>query len=171
VGERYRHLEAEITRLRYLRGGDLVDAVLPANEGWADPLRAIAATIDAEEFDAQALRDTLRAGITQPELPTDVNYVRLMSLDKSKGLTSDLVVVVAVSMVLSRLSVTISHNRIVNARLKSSDDSFALPLRARDKRSCCRVQRIFRAAWHIECGSRPATRWRTHEYDRLSLPH
>ena len=33
-------------------------------------------------------------GITQPELPTDVDYVRVMSLHKSKGLTADLVAVV-----------------------------------------------------------------------------
>lgn len=92
--ERYRLMEAKIALLRDLRGGDLVDAVLPANEGWAEPLRAIAATINAEDFNARALRDALRTGITQPELPTDVDYVRLMSLYKSKGLTADLVVVV-----------------------------------------------------------------------------
>ena len=37
--------------------------------------------------------DKLRVVITQPELPTDVEYVRVMSLHKSKGLTADLVVV------------------------------------------------------------------------------
>jgi DNA helicase II / ATP-dependent DNA helicase PcrA len=31
--------------------------------------------------------------ITQPELPTNVDYVRVMSLHKSKGLTADLVIV------------------------------------------------------------------------------
>jgi len=36
----------------------------------------------------------IQRGITQPELPTDVDYVRVMSLHKSKGLTADLVVVI-----------------------------------------------------------------------------
>ena len=35
----------------------------------------------------------VQRGITQPELPTDVDYVRVMSLHKSKGLTADLVIV------------------------------------------------------------------------------
>ena len=39
------------------------------------------------------LRDALLAAITQPELPTHVDYVRVMSLHKSKGLTADLVIV------------------------------------------------------------------------------
>ena len=39
------------------------------------------------------MREVLRVGITQPELPTDVDYVRVMSLHKSKGLTADLVIV------------------------------------------------------------------------------
>src|SRR5205823_2281132 len=42
---------------------------------------------------ARELRDQLRVVITQPELPTDVEYVRVMSLHKSKGLTADFVVV------------------------------------------------------------------------------
>ena len=36
----------------------------------------------------------VRRHITQPELPMNVDYVRVMSLHKSKGLTSDMVVVV-----------------------------------------------------------------------------
>ncbi len=91
--ERYRVLNVEIGRLPDLRGPELVNAVLPANQNWAEPSRAIAATIEGEDFNARALRDALRTGITQPELPTDVDYVRLMSLHKSKGLTAALVVV------------------------------------------------------------------------------
>jgi hypothetical protein len=91
---RYRLLEGEVQRLQGLRGNDLLDAVLPAGQPWAETLRSMAETIEEPGFDAQALRDTLRSGITQPELPTDVDYVRIMSLHKSKGLTADLVVVV-----------------------------------------------------------------------------
>jgi DNA helicase-2/ATP-dependent DNA helicase PcrA len=46
-----------------------------------------------EDVEPSSLRDILRSYISQPELPTDVDYVRVMSLHKSKGLTADLVVV------------------------------------------------------------------------------
>ena len=39
------------------------------------------------------LLELLQRMITQPELPTDVDYVRVMSLHKSKGLTAQMVVV------------------------------------------------------------------------------
>ena len=42
---------------------------------------------------AEAFGHASNASITQPELPTDVDYVRVMSLHKSKGLTADLVIV------------------------------------------------------------------------------
>jgi superfamily I DNA/RNA helicase len=91
---RYRLLEGEAQRLRGLRGNDLLNAVLPAGQQWAETLRSIAESIEEPDFDTGTLRDALRSGITQPELPTDVDYVRIMSLHKSKGLTADLVVVV-----------------------------------------------------------------------------
>lgn len=55
---------------------------------------SVAATIEGEDYGSDVLREALRVGITQPELPTDVDYVRVMSLHKSKGLTAKLVVVV-----------------------------------------------------------------------------
>lgn len=49
--------------------------------------------ISEPEYDASILLDTLRSSLAQPELPTDVDYVRVMSLHKSKGLTAEVVVV------------------------------------------------------------------------------
>jgi superfamily I DNA/RNA helicase len=71
-----------------------VDALFPGDRDWTSFIRSLASTIEGDEFDAQQLRETLRIGITQPELPTDVDYVRVMSLHKSKGLTADLIAVV-----------------------------------------------------------------------------
>jgi superfamily I DNA/RNA helicase len=50
--------------------------------------------MEGDDFNPSNLREQLRISITQPELPTDVDYVRVMSLHKSKGLTADLVAVV-----------------------------------------------------------------------------
>lgn len=46
-----------------------------------------------QEFTAKELLDEVRAGVTQMETPIDVDFVRVMSLHKSKGLTARLVVV------------------------------------------------------------------------------
>ena len=71
-----------------------MDSLFPEDGDWMGPIRALASTIEGDVFDAEELREDLRVRITQPELPTDVDYVRVMSLHKSKGLTADLVVVI-----------------------------------------------------------------------------
>lgn len=62
-------------------------------EAWTEPFRSIAGSIDDPDFSPDTLLAVLRSAIIQPELPTDVDYVRIMSLHKSKGLTADLVVI------------------------------------------------------------------------------
>ncbi|GMW03141.1 MAG: DNA helicase [Candidatus Hydrogenedentota bacterium] len=91
--DRFRELQTLLTNLDSLTGQALVDAVLPAAEAWAAPFVDIAGGIEEDNFGPQKLVDTIRRFVSQPEMPTDVDYVRVMSLHKSKGLTADLVVV------------------------------------------------------------------------------
>jgi superfamily I DNA/RNA helicase len=72
----------------------LVDALFPVSEAWAQPLRSAGYALEDPDFEAPDLLDKIRLEITQPELPTDVEYVRVMSLHKSKGLTADFVAIV-----------------------------------------------------------------------------
>jgi len=44
-------------------------------------------------FDVDELLEEVRTGVTQMETPTNVDFVRVMSLHKSKGLTARLVIV------------------------------------------------------------------------------
>lgn len=90
---RFNALKAQAVRLVNLRGQALLEAVLPSTEEWAAPLADIANDIDYEDFGADDLADAIRRNVSQPEMPTNVDYVRVMSLHKSKGLTADLVVV------------------------------------------------------------------------------
>jgi len=76
-----------------LAGDELVNAVFPEDEAWSPAIRSLIASFKKNWTGATQLRDQLRVVITQPELPTDVEYVRVMSLHKSKGLTADMVVV------------------------------------------------------------------------------
>lgn len=94
VIERFHELQTMVAEREDLVGQALVDSLFPEDAEWARPFRSIASYIEGDDFNATALREVLRVGITQPELPTDVDYVRVMSLHKSKGLTADLVAVV-----------------------------------------------------------------------------
>lgn len=90
---RFRILQTRLSELDGVTGQDLVDTVFPAAEDWATPFRDIAAAIEDADFGPDKLGDAIRRSVSQPEMPTDVDYVRVMSLHKSKGLTADLVVV------------------------------------------------------------------------------
>lgn len=92
--DQFQELQHRIEALKNAKGQALVDGLFPKEEDWTGPIRNLAASIEEEMFDAENLLEGLRVRITQPELPTDVDYVRVMSLHKSKGLTADLVVVV-----------------------------------------------------------------------------
>jgi DNA helicase-2/ATP-dependent DNA helicase PcrA len=93
--ERYRELIALLDKLRSLSLSDAFGELFPESADWAASLRTLALPHIENSPDAEPseLLDLLRTAITQPELPTDVDYVRVMSLHKSKGLTADLVVV------------------------------------------------------------------------------
>lgn len=90
--QRLNDLDARLQQLASLRGGALFDELFPDNDPNFTDIRGMATDLDPDA-DAEQLLDHLRTRITQPELPTDVNYVRVMSLHKSKGLTADIVVV------------------------------------------------------------------------------
>jgi superfamily I DNA/RNA helicase len=89
---RFEQLRSRLSALHTLQGQDLIDSLFPNGEDWATPLRAIAEAFP-DDGEPDRLIEMVQRGVTQPELPTDVDYVRVMSLHKSKGLTADLVIV------------------------------------------------------------------------------
>jgi DNA helicase-2/ATP-dependent DNA helicase PcrA len=90
--KRFEQLRNRLSALQTLQGRDLIDSLFPDGEDWAIPLRAIAEAFP-DDGEPDRLVEIVQRGVTQPELPTDVDYVRVMSLHKSKGLTADLVIV------------------------------------------------------------------------------
>lgn len=92
--DRYQILQAEITRLEHMSTSDLFDDLFPTGTAWADPIREL---VTGKLDDIQGpgdLIDLLRTEITQPEMPASGDFVRLMSLHKSKGLTSRVTIIV-----------------------------------------------------------------------------
>lgn len=85
-------LEEAINALKPLKGEELLDQIFPQDKPWSEQFRSILLNVN-EDSSAVDIFDELRTNITQPEIPTDVDYVRIMSLHKSKGLTADLVII------------------------------------------------------------------------------
>jgi DNA helicase II / ATP-dependent DNA helicase PcrA len=66
----------------------LIDELFPANMPEIAELRELALSIVEEAEDAKALFGAMMKEITQPDIPPEVKEVRIMSLNKSKGLSS-----------------------------------------------------------------------------------
>lgn len=91
---RFQELQAELARLGQLKVADLFADLFPAGNAWADPIRElVTGKVDKIEG-AGGLLDLLRTEITQPEMPAEGDFVRIMSLHKSKGLTSRVTIIV-----------------------------------------------------------------------------
>ena len=73
----------------------VVDTLFPAGQAKTRELRDIAvAVITANPaIDARSLVGELVTAITQPEIPTEVQEIRIMSLHKSKGLSSPVTII------------------------------------------------------------------------------
>ena len=91
---RYQELQAEVTRLNQLSVTDLFSDLFPSGSAWADPIRDLVTGKVEDVEDAGGLLDLLRTEITQPEMPAEGDFVRIMSLHKSKGLTSRVTIIV-----------------------------------------------------------------------------
>lgn len=76
---------------------DVVSTLFPASESWTFPFNEL--WEGDEEFEQRTLEDIRQLISTQvinPDMPVDVDYVRVMSLHKSKGLTADLSIITGV---------------------------------------------------------------------------
>src|SRR5581483_5003233 len=91
--QRYADIQEALAAYQALTGKELVAALFPPDAGWAEAMTEAAATLIEDPDDVADVYEKLRVGITQPELPESGDYVRIMSLHKSKGLTSRVVII------------------------------------------------------------------------------
>lgn len=90
---RFRNLKAELAQLQGMDLSALIDELFPDGEPEVEAIRGLALEAMTSCGNASELREDLRLRITQPELPSEGEFVHVMSLHKGKGLTADLVVV------------------------------------------------------------------------------
>jgi superfamily I DNA/RNA helicase len=92
IRERFRLLKMKLGNLTGSVGPALVEQLFPDQQSWAKPLREAALLKINDTTDAGKLLDALRTSVTQPEMPEAGEFVRIMSLHKSKGLTSKITI-------------------------------------------------------------------------------
>lgn len=90
---RYRDLQAELAGLAALSLDALIDRLFPDGDDDYLGLREAAMAARATFTTPVELHDRLKTQITQPDMPEAGDFVRVMSLHKSKGLTCKVVVI------------------------------------------------------------------------------
>jgi DNA helicase II / ATP-dependent DNA helicase PcrA len=91
--EKYRELKRILASLLGQTLAQLVDVLLPVDSDESSVLREVATFAMPQLESVEDLFDRIKTHITQPEMPEEGEYVRVMSLHKSKGLTSKVVIV------------------------------------------------------------------------------
>ena len=90
---RFGEIKGDLAELEGLDVGELIDHLFPDDEEWAQVIREMSLLGVDELETASDLLNHVRTKITQPEMPEAGAFTRIMSLHKSKGLTSKAVIV------------------------------------------------------------------------------
>ncbi len=90
---KFRELKALLQNLQGQGMPALIDSLMPAGVEGCSVLREMALLAHEECDDVQDLLAAVKGGVTQPEMPEEGDFVRVMSLHKSKGLTSKVAIV------------------------------------------------------------------------------
>jgi DNA helicase II / ATP-dependent DNA helicase PcrA len=90
---RFKDLKEELTALAPLTGQSLVDYLFPEEQADNAAIREAGELAGASTKDSKEILRVLTSVITQPAMPEAGEFVRVMSLHKSKGLTSKIVIV------------------------------------------------------------------------------
>ena len=93
VTEKYRQLVKVFADFQDRSILEIVDSLLPVGNAECSVLREVGLFSANESEDVKTLFDRVKTHVTQPEMPEAGDYVRVMSLHKSKGLTSRVCIV------------------------------------------------------------------------------
>ncbi len=92
--QRYIELKSQIAYLSALPVHEAINTLYPPDEEWAIPFQEIVSEVlEDDDVELKSIHDLIHTEIIQPETPTDVPFIRIMSLYSSKGLEADLVII------------------------------------------------------------------------------
>jgi len=89
----FQEIRDKLLNLSNLDVTQLVDQLFPDNQSEYATLREIALLVRSNVDDAGGLLEHVQTRITQPEMPEEGEFVRIMSPHKSKGLTSKVTII------------------------------------------------------------------------------
>lgn len=90
--ENFNEIVATLDSLKNLDPNSLRDTLFPSYAQWSVPFRELLLNLNGDETPSDIL-SIVRTNIIQPEMPSEVDFVRIMSLHKSKGLSAQIVVI------------------------------------------------------------------------------
>ncbi|MBK7374939.1 MAG: ATP-dependent helicase [Chitinophagaceae bacterium] len=94
--ERFKLLQEEFKKYNGKKVSEIISELFPKTETWAFPFVELVDELDDEEHSVTDIQNEIRSNVINPEMPLDVEYVRIMSIHKSKGLTSDISIICGV---------------------------------------------------------------------------
>lgn len=92
IKERFSTLIQRIDELHDLTAQELKDILFPEDAEWSKVIKDLLEDVQADD-PVSSLINMINNAVVNPEPPMDVDYVRIMSLHKSKGLTAKIVIV------------------------------------------------------------------------------
>lgn len=94
--ERFKILQKEFEKYNGKKVSEIISGLFPKTESWAFPFIELVDELDDEKHSVTDIQNKIRSNVINPEMPLDVEYVRIMSIHKSKGLTSDITIMCGV---------------------------------------------------------------------------
>ena len=96
IKKAFQELNDELGALQNLSVIEVFEKLFPDDQDWSLPIRNALLTKITSTTELEKLFTLIRNFISQPESPEEGDYVKLMSLHKSKGLTSKVVIIPSV---------------------------------------------------------------------------
>lgn len=90
----YKRVSMQLEQLNGLSLKEAFDTLFPISEDWAEPFHKAVIGIDFKIVTPGDLAKSIDFFLDKRETPTDVDYVRIMSLHKSKGLTVPITIII-----------------------------------------------------------------------------
>jgi DNA helicase II / ATP-dependent DNA helicase PcrA len=94
--EKYKEIKQILEELRKCKVSEIIEKLFPESESWAYPFLEMLGVLNDEDNEVKDIQTTILNSALNPEMPIDVDYVRIMSIHKSKGLTSEISIICGV---------------------------------------------------------------------------
>lgn len=94
--EKFKELKQLLEELSKAKISEIIERLFPKSELWAHPFLEMLTELNDDDNDIKDIQSTILNSAINPEMPIDVDYVRIMSIHKSKGLTSEISIICGV---------------------------------------------------------------------------